>query len=87
MTAVFSRHFWITRGVARSMGLDLGKAVDTGALSVDRYEEMVTRCANCALVENCIEWLARPQNCASTPPPGCAISDSLVRLSRLQRRR
>lgn len=87
MTSVLgdpARHFFMTRGVARVMGLSLAEAMDTGQLDPRRYADMVTRCRGCALVEACEEWLSsRVSGCAS-PPPGCCNTSELSRLKALQ---
>ena len=81
MRGDMSHHFWMTRGVARSMGLNLTESMKTGGLSAEGYEAMVNRCRCCALVEQCVQWLASQQHQASSPPPGCAISEPLLNLA------
>ncbi|SMX46953.1 DUF6455 family protein [Maliponia aquimaris] len=77
-----ARHFFMTRSVARVMGLNLTEAMKAGSLNPATYERMVTRCRGCALVAACEEWLASRTTLAGTPPPGCNIS---IELSALQR--
>lgn len=64
-------HFFITRSVARAMGLNLGDALRTGQLEADTYARMVTRCRGCGLVGACQNWLASSSVQHSTPPEHC----------------
>ncbi|MBP0482447.1 DUF6455 family protein [Sagittula salina] len=75
-----ARHFFMTRGVARVMGLNLGAAMACGTLDPHHYEEMVTRCRGCALVEACEEWLSARVEVSAAPPPGCCNAATLSRL-------
>ncbi|THD76398.1 hypothetical protein E7681_00735 [Thalassobius vesicularis] len=70
-----ARHFWLTRSVARSMGLNLSEEMTTGRLSAQGYAQMVTACRKCPFVAQCENWLAHsgaganaaPENCANAP--------------------
>lgn len=64
-------HFFITRSVARAMGVNLGDALRTGQLQADTYARMVTRCRGCALVGKCQSWLAKSAVPHSAPPEHC----------------
>lgn len=75
-----SLHFFLTRGVARSLGIGLGDALRSGALSPDAYAGMVTRCQKCALVDGCQDWLARSHGYRDTPPEGCPNAPGLLAL-------
>ncbi|WP_319825649.1 DUF6455 family protein [Thalassovita sp.] len=77
MGAIFSlgdpaRHFWLTRSVARSMGISLSEAMGTGRLSPERYARMVTECRKCAFVTECEHWLAHNGASATEAPEDCA---------------
>ena len=76
-------HFFMTRSVARVMGLSLNEAMQCGELAPDAYASMVTRCRGCALVEACQEWLATQTEISTTPPPGCCNAAMLSRLKSL----
>jgi hypothetical protein len=76
-----NRHFFMTRSVARVMGLSLNEAMQTGDLAPATYANMVTTCRGCALVEACEEWLACQTSTSATPPPGCCNADLLSRLA------
>lgn len=78
-----ARHFWMTRSVARAMGLNLSEAMMSGELAPDDYAEMVTCCRGCALVEACERWLGNQAGISAAPPPGCCLGTLLVRLKKL----
>ena len=80
-----ARHFFMTRSVARVMGLNLNEAMKIGSLAPDTYADMVTNCQGCALVSACEKWLARQMNLTATPPPGCCNSTVLSDLKRRHR--
>ena len=77
-----ARHFWMTRSVARVMGVNLSEAMRSGRLEPDQYAAMVTRCRGCALVEACEHWLATRTGLSSAPPPGCCNGVLLGRLGK-----
>lgn len=77
-----ARHFFMTRSVARVMGLNLNDAMNEGCLAPDTYAGMVTRCRGCALVSACEKWLASQATLTRTPPPGCCNSTILADLRR-----
>ncbi len=75
-------HFFMTRSVARVMGLNLTDGLSTGALGPSEYARMVTDCRACALVEACAEWLSSGETPRRVPPPGCCNGETLLRLAR-----
>lgn len=75
-----ARHFWMTRSVARVMGLNLYEEMHCGRLEPDEYARMVTCCRGCALVEACEKWLGTQTGVAASAPPGCCNSFMLGQL-------
>ena len=75
-----ARHFYMTRSVARVMGLSLSEAMQTGALPPESYAAMVTACRGCALVEACEKWLAARTEIGPATPPGCRNGAQLTQL-------
>jgi hypothetical protein len=73
-------HFFMTRSVARVMGVNLNEAMQEGDLPATTYADMVTRCRGCALVEACQTWLAHQTHISPTPPPGCCNAEMLSKL-------
>ncbi len=89
MNAVVSRlgdpeeAFWLTRSVARVIGLDLSAAMRSGALGPQEYSDMVTRCRLCQDFGACRNWLAsRGPRGAGVVPPTCANAARLNDLAR-----
>lgn len=76
------RHFFMTRSVARVMGLSLSEEMQTGKLAPEAYASMVTHCRGCALVEACEQWLSQQSSLVASPPPGCCNGEALTRLRR-----
>lgn len=74
------RAFWLTRSVARAIGVNLSEAMHEGALSARDYAEMVTRCRKCPHAERCTEWLGVHGAGAERAPEGCANADLLNHL-------
>ena len=77
MGVVFSlgdpaRHFWLTRSVARSMGINLSEEMSAGHLSAHDYAQMVTQCRKCPFVAQCENWLAHSGAGADQAPECCA---------------
>ena len=66
-------HFWLTRSVARTIGLNLAEAMAAGQLTPDGYTEMVARCRLARCAEACAQWLGQQAGGeADAPPPYCA---------------
>jgi hypothetical protein len=75
-------HFWLTRSVARVMGVNLSEAMADNRLSPDDYSALVTACRGCALVENCTLWLAEHTSTTRLAPAGCVNAGKLEELAR-----
>ncbi|PSL21937.1 DUF6455 family protein [Shimia abyssi] len=72
-------HFWLTRSVARTMGVSLSEAMAEGDLSAADYSALVTRCRACLWVSDCQAWLARQapgQPCA----PECCLHKAVFEM-------
>ncbi|MBP9184842.1 MAG: hypothetical protein KBF78_17035 [Fuscovulum sp.] len=52
------RAWWLTRGMARIIGVNLSQAVVDGWLSRDELAGIVARCEGCRLQTSCDRWLA-----------------------------
>ncbi len=66
-----ARHFWMTRSVARVMGLSLSEAMAEGHLTQKGYADLVTNCRRCTHVADCEYWLAHQAGRAEKAPEGC----------------
>ena len=81
------RHFWLTRSVARVMGVNLSECIHSGHLSAQDYSAMVTQCRTCAHADTCELWLARQFEVADTGPEGCVNAPVLRHLRQKTARR
>lgn len=68
---VAERHFWLTQGVARAVGVNLTDAMARGALSRAEFAGMVVRCGACEFSENCVRWMAEGNRQTDVPPAYC----------------
>lgn len=76
-------NFWLTRSVARTVGLHLGDAMAAGQLTPQDYTEMVARCHSAGCSGRCAEWLGQQRDrCADAPPPFCVHADQFRALRR-----
>lgn len=75
-------HFWLTRSVAKVMGVNLSEEMARDRLTAQEYASMVTACRQCAFVASCQCWLGDQAGFAKSPPPGCAIGDIMQNLAR-----
>lgn len=75
-------HFWLTRSVARAMGVSLSDAMASDRLSPKAYADLITACRGCVLVETCKGWLAGQTTLAGNAPPGCVNTQVLEGLAR-----
>ena len=88
MTAVLrylgdpNRAFWLTRSVARAVGVNLSEAMYRGDLCAADYAAMVTRCRMCARAGACEQWLAENGAGAAEVPGHCANAGVLNALIR-----
>lgn len=76
-----TRHFWITIGVSRCLGVNLSDALQDGKLTHSGYADLVTRCRTCPHAKACEEWMGQQCGRATTPPPGClngAVFEALM---------
>ncbi|WP_371060961.1 DUF6455 family protein [Rhodosalinus sp. 5P4] len=75
------RHFWITRSVARAMGISLSDALAAERLTPQVYARMVENCAACPQARACQEWLGRQSiGHAPTPLTGCRNYGAMIAL-------
>ncbi|WP_120632091.1 DUF6455 family protein [Ruegeria sp. EL01] len=75
------KHFWLTRSVARCVGISLTEAMADGQLSPEGYAELITRCRRCLNGGRCEIWLATQQEWAGLVPDFCANADALNALN------
>ncbi len=74
-----AKHFWLTRSVARSMGVSLSEAMAEGHLSATGYADMVTNCRTCTQVTECEIWLA-DRAVSTKEAPHCCMHKGILEL-------
>lgn len=77
-----AKHFWLSRSVARAMGISLSEAMAEGRLSAADYAALVTRCRTCTSVSSCQAWLGQTAGCAAEAPKECMHAELFEHLSR-----
>ncbi|MBC7146439.1 MAG: hypothetical protein H5U24_13705 [Thioclava marina] len=73
-------NFWLTRGMARRIGVNISEAMHDGFLTQADFAQMITTCRTCGRTELCLAILAEkgadpepiPEDC-----PNSAILNSL----------
>lgn len=74
-----SRHFWLTQGMARALGVDLNGALRAGKLERAEYAEAIAACCGCDHYQECLAWLAVNGASAQKKPGFCALGPFLDR--------
>ncbi|WP_170607214.1 DUF6455 family protein [Ruegeria arenilitoris] len=75
------KHFWLTRSVARCMGVSFTDAIAEGRLKADGFAELVARCQHSGCSEKCYFWLAKQQARAQAAPEFCVNAKDLNALN------
>lgn len=75
-------HFWLTRSVGRTIGLNFSQAIGDGRLDAEEYRNLVYSCQTCPCVESCQRWLAgqRSASRVTRPPTFCRNARKLEAL-------
>ena len=73
-------HFWITRGMARRMGVNLSAAMQEGRLSQAVLARMVERCRDCPGAQGCLDFLSERDGPTAAVPDWCCHTAVLSRL-------
>jgi len=74
-------HFWLTRSVARVMGVSLSAAMADGTLSAADYAALVRTCRTCPHVARCQHWLGQQRSAAAEAPRHCLNRDRLTQVA------
>lgn len=78
-----TRHFWLTQGVARALGLRFTEAILSGRITENGFAELVAACCHCPHGDACIEWLGRNGARSRVAPRFCRNGTALEALSRV----
>jgi len=81
--ASLDMHFWLTRGMARRMGVNLTEALQQGLITREDYADIIARCRACSDTEACLEFLAEHRESIQQPPEGCMDAQVLSELRSL----
>lgn len=75
-----SKHFWLTQGMARTIGVNVNTALGCGRLGRGEFAELVAQCCHCDRTEKCLAWMACQRAGAETLPDWCAVKPGLEAL-------
>lgn len=64
-------HFWITRGMARRLGVNLAAVMRDGVLTREDLAALVQRCRACEGAKGCLAYLSEYPDRAPAPPDWC----------------
>ncbi|KFE36763.1 DUF6455 family protein [Thioclava atlantica] len=64
-------HFWITRGMARRVGLNLSEAIHQGFLSRTDFVQMIAACRKCGRTNSCLAVLSERSGGGEGLPDAC----------------
>ncbi|MBT8476914.1 MAG: hypothetical protein HKO95_11310 [Rhodobacteraceae bacterium] len=64
-------HFWLTQGMARTAGVNIGEEIALGRLTIEDFGGMVSRCEKCERSEPCVRWMAEGGKGAPDIPGYC----------------
>lgn len=74
------RHYWLTQGMARTVGVNLTEAIAAGRIARSDLAEMVVRCASCEFSEACVRWMADGRHLDENPPAYCLNHETIEAL-------
>jgi len=75
-----SRHFWLMRGMARTIGISLSAARRDGRLSTAGYTHAIATCCACGQSARCTDWMGRQGAGATALPDYCAVKPMIEAL-------
>ena len=76
-------HYWLAQRMAKTAGVDLAAAAESGALTQPDWAETVTRCRSCTWAEECSSWLDEHAT-VERAPDTCVNAGLFARLAALQ---
>lgn len=74
------RHFWLTQGMARTLGIRFSDVIAQGRLTPQGFTDLVNTCRGCPLSHRCVAWMARAEAATQPAPSYCENADALNRL-------
>lgn len=79
-------NFWLTRALAKRLGVNLTEAMHHGFLTQQDFAGMITDCRRCAEHDGCLRFLAEMDGALEEPPAFCHNAQILRELAALVRR-
>lgn len=73
--------FWIARGMARRMGVNITEAMHEGLLSQADFAQMINCCRACSGSEGCMSYLSEHSEERGSAPDWCGNGNILRELS------
>lgn len=77
-------HFWLTRGMARRLDVNLSEAMHHGLLTQGDFAEMITRCRQCQGAQGCMSYLSEQNGRLAAAPDWCCNRALLDELAQMQ---
>lgn len=74
------RHFWLTQGMARTLGIRFSDAMADGRLTAQGFADLVNTCRGCAMSQRCTFWMADVHSRTEPAPAFCENAQILNRL-------
>lgn len=79
------RTFWLTQGIARTVGVNLTTEMAEGRLTRAEYADMMVRCSACDNAETCVRWMAEGGRGDTDPPAYCLNHERIEALAARRR--
>jgi hypothetical protein len=77
---VAERHFWLTQGMSRTVGVNLTDAIARGRMTRGDLADLVVRCGSCEFAERCVRWMAEGAHTDEAPPAYCLNHEAIEAL-------
>lgn len=79
-------NFWLTRALAKRLGVNLTEAMHNGFLTESEFAKMITDCRCCGESNGCLAVLSEINGPLEEPPEYCRNAQILRELAALVRR-
>ena len=63
--------YWLTQGMARTLGVNLSEEISRGRITRMDLDEMIAICAACPSTNRCLSYMATGGNRGAGPPSYC----------------
>lgn len=74
------QHFWLTQGMARTVGVNITEEIATGRFRREDFAQMVVQCGACEFPERCVRWMAEGPHPGEGPPSFCLNHETIETL-------